>query len=36
MFRFVAHEDPAWDWRTFDLDRDTSLMTRVFVSESPQ
>jgi feruloyl esterase len=24
MFRYVAHEDPAWDWRTFDLDRDTS------------
>jgi len=24
MFRFVVHEDPAWDWRTFDLDRDTS------------
>src|SRR5439155_2790664 len=20
MFRFVAHEDPAWDWRTFDQD----------------
>ena len=18
MFRYVAHEDPAWDWRTFD------------------
>jgi len=26
MFRYVAHEDPAWDWRTFDLDRDTSLI----------
>jgi feruloyl esterase len=26
LFRFVAHEDPAWDWRTFDLDRDTSLI----------
>jgi feruloyl esterase len=26
MFRFVAHEDPAWDWRAFDLDRDTSLL----------
>jgi feruloyl esterase len=24
MFRYLAHEDPAWDWRTFDLDRDTS------------
>jgi feruloyl esterase len=26
MFRFVAHQDPAWDWRTFDLDRDSSLI----------
>jgi len=25
MFRYVAHEDPAWDWRTFDLDRDSAL-----------
>ncbi|MGB7438434.1 MAG: tannase/feruloyl esterase family alpha/beta hydrolase [Candidatus Acidiferrum sp.] len=28
MFRFVAHEDPAWDWRTFNLDRDTSLIDK--------
>jgi feruloyl esterase len=28
MFRFVAHEDSAWDWRTFDLDRDTSLIDK--------
>ena len=28
MFRFVAHEDPKWDWRTFDLDRDTSLIDK--------
>jgi feruloyl esterase len=28
MFRFVAHEDPAWDWLTFDLDRDTSLVDK--------
>jgi feruloyl esterase len=28
MFRFVAHEDPAWDRRTFDLDRDTSLIDK--------
>ena len=28
MFRFVVHEDPAWDWRTFDLDRDTSLIDK--------
>jgi feruloyl esterase len=25
MFRFIAHQDPNWDWRTFDLDRDTEL-----------
>ena len=28
MFRYVAHEDPAWDWRTFDLERDTSLIDK--------
>ncbi len=28
MFRFVAHEDPTWDWHTFDLDRDTSLIDK--------
>ena len=28
MFRYVAHEDPAWDWRTFDLDRDTTLVDK--------
>jgi len=26
MFRYVAHEDPHWDWRTFDLERDTALV----------
>jgi feruloyl esterase len=26
MFRYAAHQDPAWDWRTFDLDRDTALL----------
>jgi feruloyl esterase len=26
MFRYVAHQDPAWDWRTFDLDRDVALV----------
>jgi feruloyl esterase len=26
MFRFLAHEDPAWDWRTFDVDRDIALI----------
>jgi feruloyl esterase len=25
MFRYVAHQDAKWDWRTFDLDRDTTL-----------
>ncbi len=25
MFRYVAHGDPNWDWRTFDLERDTAL-----------
>jgi feruloyl esterase len=25
MFRLVAHQDPAWDWRLFDLDRDLML-----------
>ncbi len=25
-FRHVAHEDPDWDWRTFDLDRDVALI----------
>lgn len=25
MFRYVAHEDPAWDWRRFDVERDTAL-----------
>ena len=25
IFRYVAHEDPSWDWRTFDLERDTAL-----------
>jgi feruloyl esterase len=26
MFRYVAHRDSAWDWRTFDLERDTALV----------
>jgi feruloyl esterase len=26
MFRYVAHEDPNWDWRNFDLERDTALV----------
>jgi feruloyl esterase len=28
MFRYVAHEDPAWDWRTFDVERDTALIDK--------
>lgn len=28
LFRFVAHQDPAWDWRTFDLNGDTSLIDK--------
>ena len=25
IFRYVAHEDPNWDWRNFDIERDTAL-----------
>jgi feruloyl esterase len=25
MFRFIAHQDASWDWRTFDLERDFEL-----------
>jgi len=25
VFRYIAHQDPNWDWRTFDLERDTAL-----------
>jgi pimeloyl-ACP methyl ester carboxylesterase len=28
MFRDVAHEDPKWDWRTFDMERDTALIDK--------
>ncbi len=28
MFRYVAHEDPAWDWRTFDVESDTALIEK--------
>jgi len=24
-FRYLAYQDATWDWRTFDLDRDTAL-----------
>ena len=27
MFRYIAHQDAAWDWRNFDLERDTELLT---------
>ena len=23
MFRYIANQDPAWDWRSFDLEKDT-------------
>ena len=29
MFRYVAHQDAAWDWRSFDLDRDTALAEKM-------
>jgi feruloyl esterase len=22
LFRYIAHQNPAWDWRTFDLEKD--------------
>ena len=25
-FRYVAHQDPNWDWRAFDLDQDVTLI----------
>jgi Tannase and feruloyl esterase len=25
MYRYAVHQDPNWDWRTFDLERDTQL-----------
>jgi feruloyl esterase len=25
MYRYAVHQDPNWDWRSFDLDRDTAL-----------
>ena len=25
VFRYIAHQDENWDWRTFDVDRDTAL-----------
>jgi feruloyl esterase len=28
-FRYVAHQDPQWNWRTFDLDADLELLLRT-------
>lgn len=25
LFRIIAHQNPAWDWRTFDAGKDTTL-----------
>jgi feruloyl esterase len=25
LFKYVVHEDPKWDWHTFDIDRETQL-----------
>ena len=25
MYRYVVHQDPEWDWRTFDMERDVGL-----------
>lgn len=27
-FRFIVFKDPKWDWRTFNLDRDTALANK--------
>ena len=27
-FRYAVHQDPKWDWRTFDMERDTALADR--------
>lgn len=29
MFRYIAHQNAAWDWRSFDLERDTELALRT-------
>ena len=34
MFRYVAHQNPAWDWRTFDLEADTALIDKRAVSST--
>jgi feruloyl esterase len=27
-FRYIVHEDPTWDWRSFDVDRELELAER--------
>jgi feruloyl esterase len=29
QFRYLVYQDPAWDWRTFDLDRDVAKANAV-------
>jgi feruloyl esterase len=29
QFRYLVYQDPAWDWRTFDLDRDAAKANAV-------
>jgi feruloyl esterase len=28
-FRYLAHQDPNWDWKTFNLDADTALAKKM-------
>jgi feruloyl esterase len=28
-FRYVVYQDPNWDWRTFDLERDSAKAHEV-------
>jgi feruloyl esterase len=30
MFRYLVHHDPNWDWRAFDLSRDTEAADRQY------
>jgi feruloyl esterase len=30
MFKYVVHQDPNWDWRTFDLDLDIEAADRQY------
>lgn len=29
IFRYVSHQDPHWDWRTFDIDKDLPLLLKT-------